>query len=322
MRTLIIGVSLLALSMPVAHAQQSTSEAAATQAEVGTFFVPFDFGRAALNAQARQVVAQAAEEYKRTGTARVIALAGHADRVGTDANNRRLSERRVESVQRELVRLGVPETAVSAAALGETNPPIPTEDGVAEPRNRVVEIRLESPADMAPTPVAAAENEEPPRKEHRRGRGGNKWELALGGIYGHNFQEDDDGSESDLAGIEAAVGYALTPYTVVSFEQAGFYSFNAKDEGYGGRSVVGFDLQAGMGGFTPYIGVNVGAIYGESVQDGWVAGPEAGVKVGLGSGAFIYAKGAYDYQFRHSSGWDEAWDEGIVLGGLGAGWRF
>jgi outer membrane protein OmpA-like peptidoglycan-associated protein len=50
--------------------------------------------------------------------------------------------RRGEAVAEELVRVGVPRTAISVQAFGETRPLIVTADGVREPQNRRVEIVL------------------------------------------------------------------------------------------------------------------------------------------------------------------------------------
>src|SRR4051794_39666240 len=96
MRALLVGASLLALAAPAAHAQQGGEPPAAAvsgQAEPGTFLVYFAFNKATLDADARRVVAEAADEYKRTGAAQ-ITVTGHADKAGRAGYNQRLSERR------------------------------------------------------------------------------------------------------------------------------------------------------------------------------------------------------------------------------------
>ena len=164
MRTLLIGVSLLALAAPAAHAQQADEPAAAAvsgQAEPGSFLVYFGFDKATLDASARQVVAEAADEYKRTGAAQ-ITVTGYADKAGRPAYNQRLSERRAEAVRRELERLGVPASAVQVAAEGENDPAVPTADGVPEARNRRVVIAMPQPAPPPAPPAVAAETPPPP----------------------------------------------------------------------------------------------------------------------------------------------------------------
>src|SRR4051794_13375788 len=159
MRTLLVGVALLALAAPAARAQQAdepTPAAFSGQAAPGRFLVYFAFDKATLDASARRVVAMAADEYKRTGAAQV-AVTGYADKAGRPAYNQRLSERRAEAVRRELERDGVESSAVQVAAEGENDPAVPTADGVPEARNRRVVIAMPQPAPPpAPPPAVAA----------------------------------------------------------------------------------------------------------------------------------------------------------------------
>src|SRR4051794_37604544 len=159
MRILLVGVALLALAAPVAHAQQGGEPPAAAvsgQIEPGTFLVYFGFNKATLDANARRAVAEAADAYKRTGAAQVT-VTGYADKAGRPAYNQRLSERRAEAVRRELERLGVQSTAITVAAEGENDPAVPTADGVPEARNRRVVIAMPQPAPPpAPPPAVAA----------------------------------------------------------------------------------------------------------------------------------------------------------------------
>jgi OOP family OmpA-OmpF porin len=72
-----------------------------------------------------------------------LRITGHADRSGAVAYNQTLSERRANRVIEELVSGGVDPTRVSGEAVGETQPLIPTADGVREEGNRAVVINLQ-----------------------------------------------------------------------------------------------------------------------------------------------------------------------------------
>jgi outer membrane protein OmpA-like peptidoglycan-associated protein len=106
-----------------------------------TYLVFFDWDRADLTARARQIVAEAAAASTKVQTTR-IDVNGYTDLSGTAAYNQRLSVRRAESVEAELVRDGVPKSEISIRGLGESNPLVPTAKGVREPQNRRVEIIL------------------------------------------------------------------------------------------------------------------------------------------------------------------------------------
>ena len=72
-----------------------------------------------------------------------VNINGHADHVGSDDYNMDLSTRRARFVVQALKAAGVPEKIMSYFAFGESDPAVPTADGVAEPKNRRVEIFIE-----------------------------------------------------------------------------------------------------------------------------------------------------------------------------------
>jgi iron complex outermembrane receptor protein len=106
-----------------------------------TYLVFFDWDRADLTARARQIVAAAADAATHVQTTR-IEVGGYTDLSGTAAYNQKLSVRRAQTVQTELVHDGVPASEISIHGYGESNPLVPTAPGVREPQNRRVEIIL------------------------------------------------------------------------------------------------------------------------------------------------------------------------------------
>lgn len=72
-----------------------------------------------------------------------VLIHGHADRAGTDAYNMALSERRAAYVRGRMVEAGVEDKNIEHYGFGETDPKVPTADGVREPYNRRVEIFIE-----------------------------------------------------------------------------------------------------------------------------------------------------------------------------------
>ncbi len=115
---------------PPAPPMQSTS-----------YMVFFDWDHADLSPQAVATVGQAAQAFKSTGQSRITAT-GHTDTSGPDSYNMALSLRRANAVKDELVRDGVPATAISVIGKGEHDLLVPTADGVREPQNRRVVIDL------------------------------------------------------------------------------------------------------------------------------------------------------------------------------------
>ncbi len=104
-----------------------------------TYLVFFDWDRADLSARARQIVAEAATASTKAQTTQ-IEVSGYTDLSGTTAYNQRLSVRRAQSVEAELMRDGVNRSEIVIHGYGESNPLVPTAKGVREPQNRRVEI--------------------------------------------------------------------------------------------------------------------------------------------------------------------------------------
>ena len=67
---------------------------------------------------------------------------GYTDLSGTAVYNQRLSVRRAQNVEGELVRDGVPRGEIGIHGYGESSPLVQTAAGVREPQNRRVEIVL------------------------------------------------------------------------------------------------------------------------------------------------------------------------------------
>lgn len=106
------------------------------------FIIFFDWDRSDITAQAAAILREAAAAAQKGAPVRIVAT-GHADRSGSTDYNRALSERRALAVRTNLQRLGIDPATVATFARGETDPLVPTPDGVREPQNRRVELVIQ-----------------------------------------------------------------------------------------------------------------------------------------------------------------------------------
>lgn len=116
--------------------------AAPAPAAARTYLVFFDWDRADLTVRARQIIKEAADASTHVQYTRIVSN-GYTDLSGTAAYNQRLSVRRAQSVANELVADGVPRAAITIHGFGESNPMVPTAQGVREAQNRRVEIIIQ-----------------------------------------------------------------------------------------------------------------------------------------------------------------------------------
>lgn len=311
----VLALSLASLGTPALAASTDAQPGSVqvAQDQMQQFNVYFGLDQATLDQTAQATVAAAAQEYQRTGQARLM-VRGHTDTSGDASYNQALSERREQAVTEALISQGVPASAISGEAVGESDLAIQTGDGVPEQENRRVVIAVQQPAppppEPAPAPEPAPQVSEAPEPEPQPEPDVKRGLLSVGPFYGYSI-EDSDGDDSHLAGLNLSLDYAVLPWMGVGLEQAGFYHFSSPDDGLGGRSAASLNFGAGDENFAGWVGGNIGYLYGEGLDDDFFAGPE----IGLSAGAFS-AKVAYDIPFNRGM------DEGVVATTIGYGFRF
>jgi hypothetical protein len=130
-----------AAGLLLAACQQQPQMASPPPTQVKQLFVVYyNTGQSDLSPDAQATIAQAAATFRQGGVA--VAVKGHADRVGDQGMNLRLSLQRTAAVKAALMRDGVPESAIRSGSLGEENLPVPTADMVPERLNRSVHITV------------------------------------------------------------------------------------------------------------------------------------------------------------------------------------
>ena len=117
----------------------SSSEAKGPASAPAPLVILFDAGSSELRPRDRAILDHASRAYNE-GKPIVMIVTGTSDRVGDPRTNLTLSARRANAVLHGLLERGIPADRFQLLAKGETELPIPTKPGVAEARNRSVEI--------------------------------------------------------------------------------------------------------------------------------------------------------------------------------------
>ena len=116
------------------------AQIAPAQAKLGRHSIFFDSGNGAeIRSEWTAVLDQVAERLRQGGN---VQLDSYSDRSGPGAVNRRMAAQRAQAVRAALLQRGVIGDAIRTVAHGESDPVVPTPDGVREPQNRRVDLTL------------------------------------------------------------------------------------------------------------------------------------------------------------------------------------
>lgn len=143
------------------------------------------------------------------------------------------------------------------------------------------------------------------------------WEFTLGGGGGTNKDFDDS-----LGGVNFSVGYFLSDTLELSARQTINYS-NGSTGGadYNGSTFVAIDQHFGTGRVRPFIGINLGGLYGDTTNDTMAAGLEGGVKAYVMPKTFVFALVNYAWTFTNSDSVTDSFNDGALLWTLGVGFN-
>ena len=145
-RTIIVGLGALLVGL-ISIGTAAAYEFNETKCERRLLFPAdslFEFGKAKLTPAAEQQLAEAGPRIATTGKHRVV-VEGHTDSVGGVQTNKRLSQRRAESVRRWLVDHDFLDQQATVRGYGEAKPIAPNKkpDGSDDPEGRAKNRRVE-----------------------------------------------------------------------------------------------------------------------------------------------------------------------------------
>ena len=141
------------------------------------------------------------------------------------------------------------------------------------------------------------------------------FELTLSGS---GFSDETfDGGQFQVNG---SLGYFFTDNFELSLRQGFGYTDVTND--FNGSTRVAADYHFDLDRWQPFVGANLGYLYGGPFRDTFAAGPEAGVKYFVNDTTFLYGSLAYDFFFRNASNIDDDFENGQFVYSVGIGFRW
>jgi hypothetical protein len=134
-----------------------------------------------------------------------------------------------------------------------------------------------------------------------------------------------DNEFSDNAfNFAGSLGYFLTDAVEAAVRQSvGFSNISRHDDNnWNASTIVALDYNFDAGRWWPFLGGNLGYIYGDAVNDTWAAGLEGGVRYFVNATTFVLGSIQYEFFFDSGSDISDAFDDGQFVYALGLGFKW
>ena len=132
----------------------------------------------------------------------------------------------------------------------------------------------------------------------------------------------DNDLENNTIGLSGSYGWYLSPNTSFNLRQSWSYADVPGDNPWLASTRVGMDYHFGQARLRPFIGLNIGLVYGDDVDTTGIAGPELGLKYYAKPETFIYAQTEYQFFFEDTDDVDSNFDDGSFVHSVGIGFHF
>jgi hypothetical protein len=143
-------------------------------------------------------------------------------------------------------------------------------------------------------------------------------EVVLAG----NGTSDQD-FDTNAFGLSGHYGWYLSDSFELGIRQSlSGVSVDDGDDTWAGSTRVFADYHFGRGTVLPFVGANIGGIYGEGVNDTGAAGVEAGLKWFVKEETFIMFMAEYQFLFEDADDIDDTFDDGAFSYTVGVGFTF
>lgn len=133
----------------------------------------------------------------------------------------------------------------------------------------------------------------------------------------------DDSFDNNSFGVSGELGWYQTDHLLWGIRQSvNGVSGEDVSDAWNGATRGFVNMHFGEGNVRPYIGANIGGIYGEAVNETGTAGVEAGVRWFVRNKTFIGLGAEYAWLFDDDNDIDDSFDDGAFFYTLGIGFNF
>jgi hypothetical protein len=148
-------------------------------------------------------------------------------------------------------------------------------------------------------------------------KGTGEFQLSGAGTSDKDF-------DSNVFNLNLAIGRYMSNSSLGGIRQsASANNHQVEDEtDWNGSTRLFYDYHFMMGSWRPLVGVSIGYIYGETIEESWIAGPELGLKYYVNENAFVSALIEYQFLFDDADEAGDQFEDGVYIYSAGIGINF
>jgi hypothetical protein len=151
--------------------------------------------------------------------------------------------------------------------------------------------------------------------------------LAVPAVGDREFTLSGAGTSSndfDNTGLSLDGSFAkyLSLQSSIGIRQSVIVNNSDDDTDFAGSTRLFYDYHFGGGNLRPFVGVNLGGIYGDNVDNTFSGGPELGLKYYVADKTFIMGMVEYQFSFKNADQVDDRFKDGAYFYSVGMGFNF
>lgn len=142
-------------------------------------------------------------------------------------------------------------------------------------------------------------------------------ELTLGGNG-----SSDESFDGTILSVEGSLGYFLTDSLEVLVRQGISYADVPGNDDWNGSTRFGIDYHFDFYPMYPLIGASIGYLYGDTVKEQFIAGPQVGLKYFANRTTFVFGVMEYEFLFKDADDAEDNFDDGRFVYNIGIGFTW
>lgn len=132
----------------------------------------------------------------------------------------------------------------------------------------------------------------------------------------------DDSLDSNIINVTFDLGKYMTKETVVGVRQSVGIADVPGENAWNGATRIFADYHFDQRAWQPFVGANIGGVYGDNIDETFFAGPELGVKYYMKEETFVTVQAEYQVFFSSTDDVESNYDDGAFVYSAGIGINF